>query len=946
MRYNRGLKRRKAPFGTVEAATLAAAGIQAATTIATSAMEMKAAKENAKQAADIAVSNADKEVAALRKQNENANELQAKNQEFISAQNEENRDIQKTIQMNLQMMAAKQNEADRLATTRMQVRNGGSSLLRGTRKRAKALSGSQVVTSPYNLDFSVTDGGFVTPIGQSFTGDLYEIRGNDHNHYHKTKGGKRKTGVGIKFENGEIIEGEGNQNTNQGELLLVTPNDAKFISRHTLKGFNPALAVLSGMAPEQAFNIQENIKYNYNIPDDGKKAENGKAIKTKTPIENLRGEDALGYYNYAIGNRYIPDNFAVDKEVMDFFRNYANSKGYERISKNLNKEAVLTDWLFQNPNSSKLNILSRLSNPSFLDPSTYESNSKTLTKVNPKGFGDLGRLSIVGTKPSSKSNNYPIDFIRGHERFHVNDGADNMWRSKYKLLDENYIVPKENNPNYEHDSKYNEREADINGLKFLLHKSGIYDVTGEKDMNLEQAKRLREAYPDLRPLQYMNDDQVVKLINTITYNNVNKTNRRKANAGYQVVNDLFTANDMIIPDMSQDTTGAIAGSAMRSKLKCGGRRKAPNGYYKYLIDTENPDLTANQLTPDLGYNRLGAVSLNSKPIVDDRNFRNPTSTSPDTDLTPDTGFRIPTADTDLAPSAPLAEPKTRDRYGLTNTQAQLLGAGITGVGNAVGSILTIAGNRAANRIRNTGINSATDLALAGYDQLHGIDYSSINQDNYKAAHEMPAIRLARYNVEPQLTGVSRSLERQRSAIANNTMSGAAAINRLNRAETNAYDMRSKLYGVKDNQEEAIKQKNIDIINKAVANNASRDMQSNLYRTRDLLDLAKYNNNIDNTKIALKTKAKTDRTLSIANNNALTRQTNMGVAANAFSSTAQGFANTLGELGKQRAELDYNLLGSDMKTTMELLDKYANGSDPVKRRYALRMRKQIGFTNRI
>ncbi|MCQ2971707.1 MAG: hypothetical protein MJ209_00175 [archaeon] len=694
MRYNRGLKRRKAPFGTVEAATLAAAGIQAATTVATSAMEMKAAKENAKQAADIAVSNAEKEVAALRKQNENANDLQAKNQEFISAQNEENRDIQKTIQMNLQMMAAKQNEADRLATTRIQVRNGGSPLLRGTRKRAKALSGSQVVTSPYNLDFSVTDGGFVTPIGQSFTGDLYEIRGNDHDHYHKTKGGKRKTGVGIKFENGEAIEGEGNQNTNQGELLLVTPNDAKFISRHTLKGFNPARAVLQGMAPEQAFSIQENIKYNYNISDDG---------------------------------------------------------------------------------------------------------------------------------------------------------------------------------------------------------------------------------------------------------NMNKI-RTKANSGYQVVNDLFTTNNMIIPDMSQDTTGAIAGSAMRSKLKCGGRRKAANGY-KYLIDTENPDLMANQLTPDLGYNRLGAVSLNSKPSINDRNFRNPTSMSPDTDLTPDTSYSIPTADTDLSPLATLAEPKTKDRYGLTNTQAQLLGAGITGVGNAVGSILTIAGNRAASRIKNAGINSATDLALAGYDQLHGIDYSSINRDNYKATHEMPAIRLARYNIEPQLTGVSRSLERQRSTIANNTMSGAAAINRLNRAETNAYDMRSKLYGIKDNQEEAIKQKNIDTINKAVANNATRDMQSNLYRTRDLLDLAKYNNNIDNTKIALKTKAKTDRTLSIANNNALTRQTNMGVAANAFSSTAQGFANTLGEIGKQRAELDYTLLGSDMKTTMDLLDKYANSSDPVKRRYALRMRKQIGFTNR-
>ena len=170
--------------------------------------------------------------------------------------------------MNLQMLTGQQNVNDRLEASKIQVRNGGS-----MRRKLKEQSPNTLLrgsNSQTNMPFYVTDGGGVIPLGSTPEGfDLYEIYGNDHEHYHKTKGGKNKTGVGIEFANGGIIEGEGNQNTKQGEYVLVTPNDAKFISKHSIKGFNPVKAVNNGMHPLLAFNIQEQIKDNNNITDSG-----------------------------------------------------------------------------------------------------------------------------------------------------------------------------------------------------------------------------------------------------------------------------------------------------------------------------------------------------------------------------------------------------------------------------------------------------------------------------------------------------------------------------------------------------------------------------------------------------------------------------------------------------------------------------------------------------
>lgn len=267
---NRRLKnagRKKAPFGSEEAAILAAAGINAATQMAAAGINSAATKQAAKDQAAAVNASARQQAQAIKDQTARSKEYQQMSQEFISEQNAENRELQKDIQMQLQMLTGAQNVNDRLEASKIKVRNGGH-----TRRRLRnAGNAISFLQGSYNMPFKVTDGGGVVALGTTPEGyDLYEIYGNDHEHYHKAQGGKNKTGVGIKFADGNVIEGEGNQNGTKGEKMLVTPNNAYFISRHTMKGFNPAKAVDEGLNPMQAYILQEAIKAENGISDDGK----------------------------------------------------------------------------------------------------------------------------------------------------------------------------------------------------------------------------------------------------------------------------------------------------------------------------------------------------------------------------------------------------------------------------------------------------------------------------------------------------------------------------------------------------------------------------------------------------------------------------------------------------------------------------------------------------
>lgn len=254
---NGGKPRRKAFLGSdgaiTAAATLAAAGITSAATTSAAKSQAKAIAESAKTQAQ-----------SIKDQTINSNNLQRESISFTRQQNQENRQQQQDIQTTLQILAGQENMNDRMEANKVQVRMGGRPKFRSL-KSTPSYGGA-------GKNFTVTDGGGVIPVSVNSNGyGLYELYGNDHEHYHKTKGGKNKTGVGIKFNDGSVVEGEGNQNSNQGELLYVTPNDAMFISKHSIDGFNPTQAVKSGVHPIDAFNTQEYLKAIKGLNDDGTK---------------------------------------------------------------------------------------------------------------------------------------------------------------------------------------------------------------------------------------------------------------------------------------------------------------------------------------------------------------------------------------------------------------------------------------------------------------------------------------------------------------------------------------------------------------------------------------------------------------------------------------------------------------------------------------------------
>ena len=267
MRYklkNGGKSRSKALFGVdgaiTAAATLAAAGMTTAATIKAANQQAKAVESSARTQADV-----------IKAQTDNNTALQKETMSFQRQINQENRQQQKDIQTTLQLMSGQQNMNDRLKSTQEVAKYGG----RPKRKKLSKMTSDTLSYGGARIPFRVTDGGGVIPIQTDAAGyGLYELYGNDHDHYHKTSGGKYKSGVGIKFADGSTIEGEGNQNSNQGELLYVTPNDNMFISKHSIKGFNPAKAVQEGMHPQDAFDTQQQIKAIYGINDDGSKSNN------------------------------------------------------------------------------------------------------------------------------------------------------------------------------------------------------------------------------------------------------------------------------------------------------------------------------------------------------------------------------------------------------------------------------------------------------------------------------------------------------------------------------------------------------------------------------------------------------------------------------------------------------------------------------------------------
>ena len=566
-----GKHRRKALFGSegavMAAATLAAAGITAGATAAAAKSQSKAVIESAKTQAQ-----------SVKDQTANNNNLQKEQLSFTRQQNQENRQQQQDIQATLQMLAGQENMNDRMEANKMQVKLGGKPK-------------HKTMTTPFygGGQFRVTDGGGVIPISTTPDGyGLYELYGNDHEHYHKTSGGKNKTGVGIRFKDGSVVEGEGNQNTNQGELLYVTPNDAMFISKHSIDGFNPTEAVKQGVHPIQAFNIQEILKARKGLSDDGSKAKCGKRRSIKRAMGGISP--------------------AIDQANMT-----------------------------QNPSN---------------------------------GTVAVGAGTVYGVNMTS-----PVD-----------------------------------------------------------------------------------------------DTQIVP----------------------------------------------IARNGKRIHLKCGGRKKAAWGDYA--------------------------------------------------------------------------------------------GATYNAIGNLGGAGINVWGNMwAANKLGKAYTEAGNILADA-YSQMHGIDMSELNREDYEAPHTLAVVRSANTNINPKLERIRRNSAAERREINRGTLSSAARQQRLAASNDRMLQRTEEQYAYKDNIDEQIKQASAERITKTAADNADRDVQANRDYSNQRLSLLQYNNTVDNAKIAGIGQARADALTQSSLATAQGMQTSMNAIGAGLQASGQGFASAFDAARKDKNEFTNTYIG--------------------------------------
>lgn len=234
--------RPKALFG--EAAAIVA---QTVAQVANAALQAKATRDAAVTQADSVVQNAQAQANAMQQQNENNAKLQTQMMEFTRSQNDQNRQIMKDMQMNMQLAAGAQSARDRREASKIVLKRGGSAR-RKLRSAYPSLQGG-------NMPFMITDGGYALAVGQTPEGyDIYKFIGDTHKEYHKTRGGKYKSGIGLRFPDGEEIEVE------NGEYGVRSPEDMYVYSAHTRHNFNPAKAIEQGMPPADVALLQETYK--------------------------------------------------------------------------------------------------------------------------------------------------------------------------------------------------------------------------------------------------------------------------------------------------------------------------------------------------------------------------------------------------------------------------------------------------------------------------------------------------------------------------------------------------------------------------------------------------------------------------------------------------------------------------------------------------------------
>ena len=1140
--------RPKALFGEA-AATLTAAGIQAAATAAAAAVQAKASRDAARTQATNIKSAAEKQAEAIKAQSDNDKENTEKSLDLMREQHDEELAMQKDIQMDIQRAMGQQNEDARLSQGKIQVRNGGLAKGKGNRRLAMPHSFLQ----GGNMPFIVTDGGNAIPLGTTPEGyNLYEVRGNDHEHYHKAQGGKNKTGVGFHFADGSVVEGEGNQNTNQGEYLLTTPTNAAFISKHSIDGFNPVKAVNAGMNPMQAFLLQEQIKRANGISDDGKGNYNPPVKKNGGMIYTRGTSNILQpYYPSDLSRRTLKCGGRAKAGLGDFLSGIweQTKKDVSDVWNHRANNAIMANLLL----ADAADIFNPISKNRYIQVNVpvKDRNGKTFkatVNVDPEGVGKSYINSSFGTLPVEfdKNGNARLGYEEAKGKFYR--GAINAARNivdsnafarnkgmMQNIIQQNVKVPQAV-------ARAQQAAArDIANAKAARAELAIRQINANKAANSigarlirpEEAAREAQAAANNRwAWNYMNLSRDVPQLGSYFNNSVipngslnfatlgdrlalasNAARRTLSNAGRKLAsmkprtptqarniaqaeasaaggtesqvkaagqaaenaatnaksNKLSTwfgnhpyiggglglaglgiggsllynafAPTSSIPS-GPVTAAAIDSAAARQQALA--RKSAPQRSIISNINNDSTSTARNTATNVVNNNATNTVtnspvstsndtvSVNKKVARQTSNASNQVSTSQataDAKANNETiafknfneafdyyhkkygnngtftfgGLKYTTnketdkevearnrrwgarrteeslanilgdvsnkSDNDIWNIYLNKQNRRQTKFGGSlrpqlrnggsnnvnlNGGYDLAGAGITALGNLAGAWLATRGNNAAARYLSGAYNQAGNILANAYNSMTGIDADYLKQADFKSAHMMPALQAVTSNAAAPLAQEERSRLRTLRNAGRYSASGAAAVNRMNTAETDSRDARARIYAVDNESQDKIRERNAQALNDAAKFNAQADIESNKNYLGYKTDILKYNNDIANTRRLGAAQSLADALTQSSSAMATARQSNGNAWMSALSSSGNSFANAISTIGKRVADYNNIMAGTDIGAQVGAVVSNNDGdkaasiyqtldfNKPIDRDYGMQLERQFPF----
>lgn len=251
---------------------------------------------------------------------------------------------------------------------------------------------------------------------------------------------------------------------------------------------------------------------------------------------------------------------------------------------------------------------------------------------------------------------------------------------------------------------------------------------------------------------------------------------------------------------------------------------------------------------------------------------------------------------------------TKNKLGIPGMMG--IGTGASALSSIIGGALNTVANKKAAGILSDAYSRSGQAMIDAYNQLHGIDLSTIKAEDYAATPVLANIRNARYNINPQLENIERIGRQLSKNIKRNTLSSANQQQKELALLDKIVQTEGETYGTQSNAVETIKQSNMQELNKVTNENADRELQAKAKYADSMLTGMEFNAGIDNTKALGIGEAKAGIINNIAQTRANSILANGQTWGNVANNIGTNAANYLTGLGVYRMSLNNALLAAD------------------------------------